>query len=218
VRLRLQVARGPGDVVRCRQLVAEVYNAQYGVVFSEDTYDLDAKIEPWPQRFLMGLLDGELVAVCGLYLRDTYVERFGLVSDADVAAALRAAGVEGHHDPARRREITKLVVVRPYRNLRITPILMSCALARAFMDVDAEQPPLVTFCAVRTMRRLIERQGIRTRHLKPFPHYKIHEAYRSESNPMDSYLVIPELDVPARFRDLAIPGEHELASLQGGGA
>jgi len=187
-------------------------------VFSEDVYDLDAKIEPWPHRYLMGLLDEELVAVCGLYIRNTYVERYGLVTDEEVAALLREAGVDGRYDPSNRREFTKLVVARPYRNLRITPTLMGFALARTFVDMDAERPPLVTFCAVRTMRRLIERQGIRTRYLKPFPLYKIHEAYRSESNPMDSYLLIPDLDVPASFRDLVIPGEYDVDSFSGGTA
>jgi hypothetical protein len=187
-------------------------------VFSEDVYDLDAKIEPWPHRYLMGVLDGELVAVCGLYMRNTYVERFGLVTNEEVAASLREAGMDGRYDPSNRREITKLVVARPYRNLRITPALMGFSLARAFADLEAERPPVVTFCANRTMRRLIERHGIRTRHLRPFPLYKIHEAYRSESNPMDSYLIIPELDVPASFRDLVIPGEYDVDSFSGGNA
>lgn len=216
MRLLLQIDRASADVIKCRHLIAEVYNAQYGVVFSEDVYDLEAKIEPWPHRYLMGILGSELVAVCGLYTRNTYVERFGLVSDAEVAAALREAGVDGRYDPSNRREFTKLVVARPYRNLRITATLMGFALARAFADMESERPPLVTFCAVRTMRRLIERLGIHTRHLKPFPSYKIHEAYRSESNPMDSYLVIPDLDVPASFRDLVIPGEYDVEPNPGG--
>jgi GNAT superfamily N-acetyltransferase len=187
-------------------------------VFSEDIYDLDAKIEPWPHRYLMVLLGDDLVAVCGLYLRNTYVERYGLVSDDDIAALLREAGVDGSYEPSNRREFTKLVVARPFRNLRITSALMAFALARAFLDMDTERAPLVTFCVVRTMRRLIERHGIRTRHLKPFPLYKVHDKYRSESNPMDSYLVIPDLDVPALFRDLVIPGEYDLDVFLGGGA
>lgn len=203
-------------MLRCQQLIADVYNKQYGVVFSEDIYDLDAKIEPWPHRYLMGLLDGALVAVCGLYVRNTYVERFGLVTDGEIAKVLRDAGVEDRYDASNRREITKLVVARPFRNGRITPALMAFSLARAFAEIDARRPPLVTFCAVRTMRRLIERHGIRTRHIKPFPPYKIHEAYRSESNPMDSYLIIPALDLPASCRDLEIPGEYDVDSLSGG--
>jgi len=211
--VHLQIAESPGEILRCRQLVADVYNRQYGVVFSEEIYDLDAKIEPWPHRFLMGLVEREVVAVSGLYLRNTYVERFGLVSDADVAAVLREAGLEGRYDPSGRREITKLVVAPRFRASRITPLLIGCSFARAFADRDADRPPLVTFCAIRTIRHLVERLRIRPRHLKPFPLYKIHEKYRSESNPMDSYLVVPELDVPARFRELRIPGEHDLDAI-----
>jgi hypothetical protein len=33
---------------------------------------------------------------------------------------------------------------------------------------------------------------------------------------MDSYLVVPHLDVPPRFREFRIPGEHDLAPWLGG--
>jgi hypothetical protein len=179
-------------------------------VFSEDIYDLDAKIEPWPHRYFMILVDGDLVAACGLYLRNTYVERYGLVTDEEIAAMLREAGLDGRYDPSNRREVTKVVVARRSRNQRITPVLMCCSLAREFADMEADRPPVVTICVVRTMRRLMKRHGIHTRHIKPFPFYKVHEAYRSESNPMDSYLILPDLDVPPIFRNLAFPGEYDL--------
>ncbi len=218
MKVRFEIARESADVLRCRQLVAEIYNAQYGVVFSEDVYDLEAKIEPWPHRFLMASAGGSLAGACGLYMRNTYVERFGLVTDAEVTAALRDAGVEGRYDPANRREVTKVVVARQFLNGKLYPTLNAFALARAFLDMESERPPLVTCCVTRSVRRLIARQGIRLRRLKPFPVYKMHEAYRSESNPMDSYLVIPELDVPASFRDLAIPAEYDLDPSSGAGA
>ena len=216
MRIRLAIADSSGEVLRCRQLVGDVYHRRYGVVFSSDTYDLDRKIEPWPHRFLMGFVDGELAAVCGLYVRNTYVERFGKVSHEDVAATLRQAGLNGEYDPAARRELTKLVVSPRLRNSGLGPLFIAISHARAFVDLDAPAPPLVTFCIVRSMRRLVERHGIRVRALKPFPYYKVHELYRSERNPMDSYVVIPHLDVPAHFRELAIPGEHDLDGWLGG--
>lgn len=215
MRMRLAIAAGSGEVLRCRQLVGEVYHRRYGVVFSSDTYDLDRKIEPWPHRFLMGFVGEELAAVCGLYVRNTYVERFGLVTHDEVGAALRQVGVDGY-DPAARRELTKLVVAPRLRNSGLGPLFIAISHARAFVELDAPAPPLVTFCIVQSMRRLVERHGVRPRPLKPFPHYKVHELYRSERNPMDSYLVIPHLDVPQHFRDLRIPGEHDLAPWLGG--
>jgi hypothetical protein len=216
VKLRFEVAERSSDVLRCRQLVGEVYHRRYGVVFSRDTYDLDAKIEPWPHRFLMGLDGKELAAVCGLYVRNTYVERFGLVTHDEVGARLREVGVEGDYDPAERRELTKLVLAPRLLNTGLGPLLIAIAHARSFVELEAGRPPLVTFCVVRSMRRLVERHGIRPRHLKPFPLYKVHELYRSERNPMDSYLVIPHLDVPPRFRELRIPGDLDLAEWLGG--
>jgi hypothetical protein len=207
------MAHGPGDVLRCRQLVADVYHGQYGVVFSEDHYDLDAKIEPWPHRFVMGIVQGELVAVVGLYVRNTYVERFGLVTDEEIRAVLREAGLEGRYQPLHRREVTKLVVAPPYRHGRLSQLVTGCAFSRAFACLEDDRPTVVTLCSVRTIRGFVERLGIRTRYLKPFPFYKIHEKYRSESNPMDSYFVLPDVDVPPFLRDLAIPGEYDLDAL-----
>ena len=183
------------------------------MVFSEDHYDLDAKIEPWPHRFVMGTADGQLVAAVGLYVRNTYVERFGLVRDEYVLAVLREAGLHGRYDPLRRREVTKLVVAPGFRHGRLSKLVTGCAFSRAFACIDADGPTVVTLCSVRTIRRFVERLGIRTRYLKPFPIYKIHEQYRSEANPMDSYFVLPDLDVPPFLRDLAIPGEYDLDQL-----
>ena len=216
MKLRLEIATTSAEVLRCKQLVAEVYNGRYGVVFSHDRYDLDAKIEPWPHRFLMGLIDGEIAAVCGLYMKDTYVERFGGVTRDDFAACLEAAGVDGSRGAGQVREFTKLVLSPRWLNSGLGPLFVAISHARAFAELDAARPPLVTFCIVRSMKRLVERHGVRPRHLKPFPHYKVHELYRSERNPMDSYVVIPHLDVPQHFRDLRIPGEHDLTTWLGG--
>jgi len=91
-RMQIQLAATHGQVIECHHLIAEIYNREYEVVFSDDSYDLNAKIEPWPHRFLMGLVNQELVACVGIYLRNTYVERFGDVSDAEIGEGIRQAG------------------------------------------------------------------------------------------------------------------------------
>lgn len=210
MKVLIRRAESRGDVMRCRQLIAEVYNRDYEVVFSEDHYDLEAKIEPWPHRFLMVLHGRELIAACGLYLHDTYVERFGSVGESDLAAMLSGAGVADRFDPAKRREFTKMSVRHTWRGRGLAPWITGAGHSRHFTEVDVDRAVMV-FCAkLSIIDHIFHRAGLRTRSIKDFPIYKVHELYRSPSDPMESRLIIPALDVPARWYDLAIPGEYEV--------
>jgi hypothetical protein len=210
MRIRLRRADSRGDVMRCRQLIAEVYNRDYEVVFSEEHFDLEAKIEPWPHRFLMALHEGELVAACGLYMRNTYVERFGDVSDADLQTMVDAAGARGRYEPTRRREFTKMSVRHNWRGRGIAPWLTGAGHSRHFTDVETDGAVMV-FCAKQSIiENIFHRAGLRTRTIKPFPSYKVHELYRSPTDPMESRLIIPKIDIPERWYDLAIPGEYDI--------
>lgn len=210
MKLMLRRAESRGDILRCRQLIAEVYNRDYEVVFSENEYDLAAKVEPWPHRFLMALSAGELVAACGLYMRDTYVERFGQVSDTDFREVLRDAGVGDSYDVTRRREFTKMSVRHSWRGRGIAPFLTGAGHSRNFTEVDADRAIMV-FCAKRSIiDNIFHRAGLHTRTIKPFPVYKVHELYRTPTDPMESRLILPRLDVPERWYELSLPGEYEV--------
>ena len=213
MRAAVRLATSRADVLACQYLVAEIYNRDYEVVFSDDSYDLDAKIEPWPHRYLMGLVDGELVCTAGLYLRDTYVERFGQVSDELIDRLIAEAGGAPRHCAGRKREITKISVRRDRRGCGLGRFILGAAHARAFLQVDAEpaEPHVLVSCAKRSIWDSLWRPcQIRTRVLAPFPDYKVHELYRSPDDPMDSRLIIPELDIPAPLYDRPIPGEYEV--------
>jgi hypothetical protein len=210
MKVLIRRAESRGDIIRCRQLIAEVYNRDYEVVFSEDRYDLDAKVEPWPHRYIMILRGRELVAAGGLYLHDTYVERFGQVTELDLATMLEAAGVSQRFNPANRREFTKMSVRHSWRGHGLAPLLTGAAHSRHFTEVDADGAVMV-FCAkLSIVEHIFDRASIHSRTIKPFPMYKIHELYRSPQDPMESRLIIPALDVPERWYDLAIPGEHDV--------
>lgn len=216
---RVQIATKQSDVLRCQYLIADVYNKEYEVMFSSDRYDLDAKVEPWPHRYLM-LLEGDvLAATLGLYLHDTYVQRFGAVTQEDFTRVLGEASSAGAYDPTNLREVTKIVVARPYRGRGLARYIVGCAHSTAFLQGAEARMPLVVFCAKRSIANKVHQAvGLRPRLLKPFPNYKVHELYRSESDPMDSYLIVPHLDIPARWRALDLPCEleasafHEVAS------
>lgn len=212
--VEVRLARSREDVARCQYAIAEVYNRQYGVVFSEDRHDLEAKIEPWPHRYLMVLHDGDLAATLGLYLHHTYVERYGQVAHEEFDAAFGDAATAERYDLSRLRELTKLVVKPEYRGQNLSRFTLGCGHSRSFCQTDADAPHLITFCAKRSIvTHVYEPTGLRCRLVKPFPLYKVHELYRSAEDPMDSYLVVPEADIPPRWYELGLPGEYDAAAL-----
>jgi hypothetical protein len=211
--MEVRVARTRGDVLQCQYLIAEVYNREYEVVFSDDSYDLDAKIEPWPHRYLMGHVGGELIACAGLYLHDTYVERFGNVSNAEIDRLIHEAGAAPRFTAERKREITKVSVRKSARGRGYARFFLGCAHSRDFLQIDtvAGEPVVLVCCARKSIwDNMWGGARIHTRTIKEFPFYKVHELYRSPTDPMDSRLVIPELDVPARWYDRRLPGEYEV--------
>jgi hypothetical protein len=211
----IKLAHTPQDVLRCQYLIAQIYNEAYGVFFSEDRYDLTAKIEPWPHRFVMGLVDGQLACAAGLYLKDTYVERFGDIQTDELTAALETAGLTHEYDPARKREYTKLVVHRKFRQGGLGRFFLAASHSHCFIDVDASAPHFLVGCArLSIFERAYDRAGIHTRTLKPFPYYKVHELYRSADDPMESRVVFPSIDIPRRWYDLQIPGEYEVDTME----
>lgn len=210
MKVLLRRAESRGDVVRCRQLIADVYNRDYEVVFSEDHYDLEAKVEPWPHRFLMVLNGRELIAACGLYMHDTYVERFGQVTDQDLREILRRENVAEEYDVTCRREFTKMSVRHSWRGRGIAPWLTGAGHSKYFTDVETDRAVMV-FCAkMSIIDNIFHRAGLRTRTIREFPFYKVHELYRSATDPMESRIIIPKLDIPPRWYELPIPGEYEL--------
>ncbi len=210
MRILVRQADSRGDVMRCRQLIADVYNRDYEVVFSEEHFDLEAKIEPWPHRFLMLVHERELVAACGLYVRNTYVERFGGVTDGDLQAMVDGAGVRATHNVANRREFTKMSVRHTWRGRGISPWLTGAGHSKHFTEVEADGAVMV-FCAKRSIiENIFHRAGLRTRTIKEFPFYKVHELYRSPTDPMESRLIIPSMDIPRGWYDLPIPGEYDI--------
>jgi len=208
MKLTLAIAQSRADIMRAQALIAEIYNSEYEVVFSDGHYDLVAKVEPWPHRYVMGTIDGELACAAGLYVHSTYVERFGLVDAMDIRALRRQAGLSVDDLP--NREVTKLVVNPKFRGLGLSRMILGAAHTRAFLDADGSKPNLLLSSKRSLIRTMHNREGIHPRVIKPFPIYKIHERYASPADPMDSYLILPELDIPASLYDRKIPEEYKI--------
>jgi hypothetical protein len=216
LKMAIKIARRHAEILQCQYLIASTYNRYYGIVFSTDIVDLNAKIEPYPHQYMMGMLDGELVACVGLYIRDTYVTEFGNVSRSDIDRLLQGAGVAERYHGWELRELTKLVVSENWEKRGVARFFIACCHNESFLSAGSTRPWLLTTCATESIfSRLHDRIGIRTRIIKPFPYYRVHELYRSDDDPMESRLIIPELDIPPRWRRIDVPGTHEIECIGG---
>ena len=110
--LEVKIATKRAEILGCQYLIAEAYNHHYDIFFSSDAANLNARIEPYPDRYVMGSLDGTLVATAGLYIRSTYGERYGQVTDDEIHRLLLEAGATQRYSARRKREYTK-IVIRP---------------------------------------------------------------------------------------------------------
>jgi len=202
------------EVLQCQYFIAEIYNRHYGIVFSNDITDLDQRIEPYPDRYVMGLIDGYLVAAAGLYTRRTYVETYGNVNTEDLDQMIAEAGMAGRYSGARRREYTKLVIRKGYGGRGIGKFFHAATHTRSFLEIDAEQTHVLVVCAKQSIyRAMYPEERIRTRVIKPFPHYAVHEQYCSKEDPMDSRLVIPSIDIAPAWYNRELPGEFQLEAI-----
>jgi GNAT superfamily N-acetyltransferase len=155
-----------------------------------------------------------LAGTMGLYLEHTYVQRFGQVEREDIERVLAAAGASGRYDPTRLREAAKLVTRPECRGKNLGRFMLAFAYSRSFSQMAADAPHLLVVCSKRSIiSHLYEPIGLRPRPIKPFPHYRVHERYRSATDPMESWLIIPDLDIPRRLDELELPGEYEVADI-----
>jgi len=201
-RLLVRLAESRADVLRCQRLIASIYNKEYQVVFSETSYDLEAKIEPWPHRYIMGLIDDELVCAAGLYTHSTYVERFGQITPAEFQAVIDDAAAAPRYDASRMVEYTKLVVREDMRGHGLGRPFIATCMSKSFLQAGSseDQPAVLVMCAkVSIITHIFEPSGMRARRIKPFPIYRIHELYSSPADPMFSTMMIPELDLPHSY-------------------
>ncbi|MCB9796158.1 MAG: hypothetical protein H6741_25965 [Alphaproteobacteria bacterium] len=212
MRVELSVAERQSDVLRCQYFIAEIYNRHYDILFSEDMHDLEARIEPYPHRYLMARVEGELVAALGLYERDTYVQRYGGVLSEEIDAQLEAAGVAERYAGWVQRELTKMVVKPGWGSLGLARAVHEISHSPDFMSAGTDAPVLLTVCGkVSFLDRMFQPRGrIGSRFLAPFPRYPMHDAYRSSEDPMESRLIIPALDVPRDLLEARLPREVEL--------
>lgn len=216
MQLEIKLATKRGDVLRCQYLIAEAYNHYYEIFFSKDIVNLNARIEPYPDRYVMGLIDGEMVATAGLYLQYTYCERFGGVTDPDIEKMLLEAEVSDRYTAKRKREYTKLVIREDWEGRGLGLHFFKASHSKDFLLQEADGSHVITCCGKLSMfTRLYTQAGINSRLIKPFPLYEVHSLYSSQDDPMQNRLIIPELDIPKEVLEQRLPMSVEFTPTKG---
>lgn len=216
MKIAIAPASTPAEIRACRELVAQVYGEAYGVRFSETEFNLDERVEGWPDRFLMALSGKKLAACLGIYDGPTYVERFGGVTAADLDPLLKAAGVRPEAAGRRWVELARMTTNREFRSRHVGLLLTGAAHSMEFLDARKAGLPLVLTCLRLSLsEKFWGHISVGCRTIKPFPEYRIHDRYRIPGDPMVSRLTIPEVDVPARWLNLKLPTAVDAALLEG---
>ncbi|RAP32698.1 hypothetical protein DID77_04265 [Candidatus Marinamargulisbacteria bacterium SCGC AG-439-L15] len=213
IKLTVKIAETRGEIIQCQYLIAASYNRYYKIFFSRDIYDLEAKIEPYPHRYIMAQIDGELIGAAGLYTNNTYTEKFGDVSNDEIKEKLRSEEIDiKDYSINQKHEITKVVCSPKLTGNGIGAFLWGCANSETFLYPEkTSQKPLIMCCAKPSVFNYFEEStGIKTRKLKKFPVYKVHELYSAKDDAMESRIIIPEIDVPETWYKMAIPGDYIL--------
>lgn len=202
-RLHVSLAETPEQVAACRALIAETYLREYGVRMTPDEADPNGLRERMPDRYAMGVIGEQLVACAGLYIGRTYIEEYGQVTGEEIDRVLTDAGV-WDPSPRVRVEYTKVVVREGWGRRGIGRLFIGATHSHTFLEVDGRTPVLLV-CAKLSILRMWRLIGIRTRLLKEFPAYRNHDRYRASGDPMESRVIIPELDIHRRWYDPTLP-------------
>lgn len=203
IELDISIPTEPAHIEACNSLIAETYLREYGVVMTTDQTDPNGGIERLPDRLMMGRIGEEIVACSGLYVGNTYVDAYGRIEPDEITNILHQAGVNADR-PRTHIELTKAVVRKDYLKRGFGRLILGSSHASAFLDAGPDSP-LLFLCGKVSILRIWRALGIRTRRIREFPVFKNHARYRAPGDPVESHLVIPELDIHPRWYRLDVP-------------
>jgi GNAT superfamily N-acetyltransferase len=169
------------DVRRCRELAARVHQ-------------LSAEpAEGWPDRWLMGLADGQLVATIGLTRREGCVRWFLGPHAFSLAQALTEAGA------CELVELRLLAVAPSLRGYRFARLLMAAAYSRGFLAPSGQVPAVIQFGPPAVFKALERLFRVRTQLV-------------GRCGDGELRVLVPERDVPSPLLDRVLPVELSAAA------
>jgi len=164
------------QVQRCRELVARVHQ-----IAAEPS-------DGWPDRWLMGLADSQLVTTIGLTRREGCVRWFLGPHAFSLAQALTEA-------QARELVELRLLAVAPnLRGYRFARLLMAVAYSRGFLAPSGEVPAVIQFGPPAVFRALERLLRVRTQLV-------------ARSGDGELRVLAPDRDVPRPMLEQPLPAE-----------
>jgi len=211
-KILIKVAKTLDEINQCTTLISEVYYQQYGITFSDSISDPEAKIESYPQYYLMALSCETVVGTVGLYTAGTNVEKYGNVTEEDIKKVLLEAKAIDRF-PGKVRELTKWVVKKEWRSKEIARVLLSAALSQDFLHINEKEPHVIVASGSSSIFKFAKTFNVRIRKIKLMPLYKVHENYRFHEHPLEIFLTIPDIDIPKELYLAKLPFEYISAKL-----
>lgn len=164
------------EVRRCRELAAQVHQ-----IATEPA-------DGWPDRWLMGLADDQLVATIGLTRREGCVRWFLGPHAFSLAQALTEAN-------ARELVELRLLAVAPsVRGFRFARLLMAVAYSRGFLAPSGEVPAVIQFGPPAVFKALERLFRVRTQLV-------------GRCGDGELRVLVPDRDVPQPILEQELPAE-----------
>lgn len=209
--LQVKIANNSAEILECQNLIAETYYENFGISLSDRSFNVKQKVELYPHYYLMGTIDDRLVATVGLYLYNINSQQYTNVTDNKIESALKKEGLAGAVSAKNKRELSKFVIKKEWRNKGIARPFIGVAHCKNFIHLIGDGSHILVNSALSPTFKILDSLGIKSRPIEIVPARKIYQNYRKKQQ-METRVTIPYFDIPSKWYNFKLPGNYEIAA------
>lgn len=209
--LQVKVADSNAEIVECQSLIADIYYENFGISLCDRSFNPQEKVELYPHYYLMGIVKDELVATMGLYLYNINSQQYANVTDREIESALSKEGLDGIVSSKNKRELSKFLVKKEWRNKGLSKAFLGLAHSKDFIHLIGDGSHILVNTAFSPIFKVLDSIGIKSQLIKTIPANKVYPNYRSD-RAMETRLTIPYFDIPSCWYNFKLPGEYTINS------
>lgn len=207
--LQVKVADSSADILECQSLIAESYQEEFGISLCDRSFNPKEKVELYPHYYLMGTIEDELVATMGLYLYNIQSQQYAYLTDREIESALNKEGLDAIVSSKNKRELSKFVVKKEWRNTGVSKAFLGLAHSKDFIHLIGDGSHILINTAFSPMFKVLDSIGIKSQAIKTTPANKIYPNYRSD-RPLETRLTVPYFDIPSCWYNFNLPGQYPI--------